>query len=320
MSDVEWQIRNWYNFVWLCGDSLVEQAVHSVDKIVWAMNDQPPVSCVGVGGRAVPANGGNIYDHFEVNYLFPNGVPRVPGQPADRPAATTRTHDYMMGTDGDADASAWAQPRIETHGKIKWQFQGEQYDMYQREHDVLFASIRNGKPMNDGKRWRPARCSAIMGRKAAYYGSADHLGSGAELAGEPGARTRSTGTASTRCRGAGDSRASPNGVGLRVERARRQTEKRIRRVWPRPSRPWPGGSVPRRAGSQARPEGACGGRKIRARIEEQAKKTATRSQPPTRSPFRTRPSPTTWCRSRPASSRWARPPPARSRTSSRCTR
>jgi len=65
MSDVEWQIRNWYNFVWLCGDSLVEQAVHSVDKIAWAMHDEAPVSCVGVGGRAIPAEGGNIFDHLD---------------------------------------------------------------------------------------------------------------------------------------------------------------------------------------------------------------------------------------------------------------
>ncbi len=74
MSDTEWQIRNWYNFVWLCGDSIVEQAVHSADKIAWAMHDEPPVSCVGVGGRDIPAEGGNIYDHFEVNYIYPNGV------------------------------------------------------------------------------------------------------------------------------------------------------------------------------------------------------------------------------------------------------
>ena len=84
MSDIEWQIRNWYNFVWLCGDSLVEQAVHSVDKIAWAMHDEPPVSCVGVGGRAIPAEGGNIYDHFEVNYIYPNGVRAFPRQPPDR--------------------------------------------------------------------------------------------------------------------------------------------------------------------------------------------------------------------------------------------
>src|SRR5438045_1930059 len=74
MSDTEWQIRNWYNFAWLCGDSLVEQAVHSADKIAWAMHDEPPTSCVAVGGRMVPNEGGNIYDHFEVNYTYPNGV------------------------------------------------------------------------------------------------------------------------------------------------------------------------------------------------------------------------------------------------------
>src|SRR3990170_9155800 len=52
MSDIEWQIRNWYNFTWLCGDSLVEQAVHNADKIMWLMKDQPPISAVAVGGRA----------------------------------------------------------------------------------------------------------------------------------------------------------------------------------------------------------------------------------------------------------------------------
>ena len=51
MSDVEWQIKNWYNFQWLCGDSVVEQAVHSADKIAWSQHDKPPLSCVAVGGR-----------------------------------------------------------------------------------------------------------------------------------------------------------------------------------------------------------------------------------------------------------------------------
>ena len=75
-SDVEWQLRNWYNFVWLCGDSLVEQAVHSVDKIAWAMKDVPPVRCVAHGGRQVRTapEYGNIYDHFSSDFVYPNGV------------------------------------------------------------------------------------------------------------------------------------------------------------------------------------------------------------------------------------------------------
>jgi len=169
MSDTEWQIRNWYNFTWLCGDSLVEQAVHNADKIMWIMKDQPPASVVAVGGRAVPANGGNIYDHFEANYLFPNGY-RVFLVNRQATGCFNGTLDYVMGTDGTLLLGA-GQPRIETpDGKIKWQFQGQEYDMYQKEHDVLFASIRSGKPKNDDLNLATSTLLAIMGRHAAYSG------------------------------------------------------------------------------------------------------------------------------------------------------
>jgi myo-inositol 2-dehydrogenase/D-chiro-inositol 1-dehydrogenase len=169
MSDIEWQVRNWYNFTWLSGDSLVEQAVHNADKIMWLVNDQPPISAVAVGGRAVPANGGNIYDHFAVNYLFPNGY-RVFLANRQATGCYNATHDYVMGTDGTLILGA-GQPRIETpDGKVKWQFQGEEYNMYQREHDVLFASIRSGKPKNDDLNLATSTLLAIMGRQAAYTG------------------------------------------------------------------------------------------------------------------------------------------------------
>ena len=169
MSDIEWQIRNWYNFVWLSGDSLVEQAVHNADKIMWVMKDQPPISAVAVGGRAVPANGGNIYDHFEVNYLFPNGY-RVFLANRQATGCYNATHDYVMGTDGTLILGV-GQPRIETpDGKVKWQFEGQVYDMYQREHDVLFASIRSGKPKNDDFNLATSTLLAILGRLAAYSG------------------------------------------------------------------------------------------------------------------------------------------------------
>jgi predicted dehydrogenase len=169
MSDIEWQIRNWYNFTWLCGDSLVEQAVHNADKIMWIMNDQPPSSAVGVGGRAVPANGGDIYDHFAVNYLFPNGY-RVFLANRQSTGCFNGTHDYVMGTDGTLVLGV-GPARIESpDGKVKWQFEGEAYDMYQREHDVLFASIRSGKPKNDDLNLATSTLLAIMGRHAAYSG------------------------------------------------------------------------------------------------------------------------------------------------------
>jgi myo-inositol 2-dehydrogenase / D-chiro-inositol 1-dehydrogenase len=169
MSDIEWQIRNWYNFTWLCGDSLVEQAVHNADKIMWIMKDQPPASVVAVGGRAVPANGGNIYDHFEANYVYPDGY-RVFLVNRQSTGCFNGTLDYVIGTDGTLLLGA-GQPRIQSpDGQIKWQFQGEEYDMYQREHDVLFASIRSGKPKNDDLNLATSTLLAIMGRHAAYSG------------------------------------------------------------------------------------------------------------------------------------------------------
>jgi myo-inositol 2-dehydrogenase / D-chiro-inositol 1-dehydrogenase len=167
MSDAEWQIRNWYNFVWLCGDSLVEQAVHSADKIAWAMKEEPPVSCVGVGGRTSPAEGGNIYDHFEINYIYANGTRAFL---ANRQIAGCHNEnsDYMLGTDGTCTIGRPGVPRIE--GKNPWTFTGQQYDMYQREHDVLFAAIRNNRPVNDGRRMATSTMLAMMGRMAAYTG------------------------------------------------------------------------------------------------------------------------------------------------------
>ena len=169
MSDIEWQVRNWYNFTWTGGDSLVEQAVHNADKIMWLMTDQPPINAVGVGGRAVPANGGNIYDHFAINYLWPNNY-RVFLANRQSTGCYNATHDYVMGTDGVLFLGA-GPARIESpDGKIKWQFEGQPYDMYQREHDVLFAAIRSGKPKNDDLNLATSTLLAIMGRHAAYSG------------------------------------------------------------------------------------------------------------------------------------------------------
>ena len=167
MSDVEWQVRNWYNFVWLCGDGLVEQAVHSADKIAWAMGDNPPENCVAVGGRQVPAHDGNIFDHFEVNYLYPNGVRAFLG--CRQIAGCHRENaDYILGTKGKLTIGRGLLPRIE--GENPWVYRGPRNNMYQEEHDVLFRAIRRGEPVNDGVRMANSTLLAIQGRMAAYTG------------------------------------------------------------------------------------------------------------------------------------------------------
>jgi predicted dehydrogenase len=167
ISDVEWMIRNWYNFTFLSGDGLVEQAVHSVDKVAWAMKDKPPVSCVAVGGRQIPAEGGNIFDHFEVNYLYPNNV-RAFLACRQMEGCYNENADYIMGSKGVCTIGRGPNPRIQ--GATNWTFSGQKNDMYQAEHDALFASIRRGQPINDGEWMTTSTMLAIMGRMAAYTG------------------------------------------------------------------------------------------------------------------------------------------------------
>ena len=169
MSDLEWQVRNWYNFYWLSGDGLVEQAVHSVDKIAWAMRDQPPLKAVAVGGRQIPNPGGNIFDHFEVNYEYPNGVRAFMGC-RQIPNCYNQNADYILGSTGVGTIGVRAQPEINGANERYWRYDGPRNNMYQTEHDELFASIRQGKPINDGVRMAHSTLLAIMGRAAAYTG------------------------------------------------------------------------------------------------------------------------------------------------------
>jgi len=143
MSDVEWQIRNWYNFVWLCGDGLVEQAIHSIDKMMWAMKDLPPLKCTAVGGRQTPNHDGNIYDHIEVNYEWANGVR---GFMAQRQIAGchSETKDYITGTKG----IGWLGSRrgAEFTGEKTWHYEGPETEsqmfgsMYRNEHATFLAA------------------------------------------------------------------------------------------------------------------------------------------------------------------------------------
>lgn len=167
VGDLEWQLRNWYNFVWLCGDGYVEQACHSVDKVAWAMRDTPPLKAVAVGGRQTPNNQGNIYDHMFVVYEYPDDVRGFVGQ---RQIGDTYSEnsDYLMCSAGSGKIPGWQAPHYT--GKESWRYHGPKTDMYQEEHNQLFAAIRSGKPINDGPRMAQSTLMGIMGRMAAYTG------------------------------------------------------------------------------------------------------------------------------------------------------
>uniref|UniRef100_A0A7C2K232 Gfo/Idh/MocA family oxidoreductase n=1 Tax=Schlesneria paludicola TaxID=360056 RepID=A0A7C2K232_9PLAN len=168
ITDLEWMVRNWYNFVWLSGDGLVEQAVHTVDWLAWTMKDVMPASCTAVGGRQIPAHGGNIWDHIEVNYQWDNDL-GTRGFLAQRQISGCYNDNglVVLGTKGSAHIGGRG---VQITGEQPWRYEGEKPNMYQVEHNEFFASLRAGKPLNDGDRMCTSTLMGIMGRMAGYTG------------------------------------------------------------------------------------------------------------------------------------------------------
>jgi predicted dehydrogenase len=174
MSDMEYQMRNWYYFTWLSGDHNVEQHIHSLDKIAWALKDVYPVRAVGLGGRQVRTGPeyGHIFDHHAVVYEYANGS-RLFSYCRQQAGCANDVSDHFWGTQGTCDVIASFPPRVKISGPNAWVSHADrnaQLDMYQIEHDELFASIRAGKPINDGEWMAKSTLMGIMGRMATYTG------------------------------------------------------------------------------------------------------------------------------------------------------
>jgi predicted dehydrogenase len=169
-TDMYWQMRNWYNFTWLSGDFNVEQHVHFLDVCAWVMKDEYPVRAVGMGGRQVRTGPeyGTIYDHFSVVYEYAGGA-RLFSNCRQQNGCKNDISAHVMGTRGQAQLSERTRGLwIKSPGE--WHYDGPANEMYQVEHDQLFASIRTGRPLNNGEYMCKSTLLAIMGRMAAYTG------------------------------------------------------------------------------------------------------------------------------------------------------
>lgn len=168
-TQMTYQMRNWYYHNWLSGDFIVEQAVHSLDMMSWIMGDKMPIRATGTGGRQVRVDEkyGNIYDHFAVEFEYANGV-RAFHFTRQQAGTSHRNSVDVMGSDGSAFMNIGRDYAIT--GKNAWKYDGPKNNMYQTEHDELFASIRSGKPMNDGEWMANSTMLAIWARMAGYTG------------------------------------------------------------------------------------------------------------------------------------------------------
>jgi len=165
-TDMEWQLRNWNYFTWLGGDHIVEQHVHNLDIMNWVVGAHP-ISAYAMGGRqARPSKDfGHIYDHFAVEYEYPNGI-KVFSQCRQIDDCTSRVGEQFVGTKGFSNCQNF----IQVKGGDPWRFGGKDPNAYRQEHLNLINSIRAGNPINEAQTIAESTMTGIIGRESAYSG------------------------------------------------------------------------------------------------------------------------------------------------------
>jgi predicted dehydrogenase len=157
-GDMEWQHRNWYSFVWICGDQIVEQHFHNIDFICWVMGGHPTqvVASGGISWRKGNELYGNIYDHMNSEFDFPNGVRYF-----------SFCRQYQRGTYNEVSDMITGSKGVSTGLDM-----GERgIDPYVQEHINLVNSIRGAGPyLNEGQAIAESTMTAIMARESAYSG------------------------------------------------------------------------------------------------------------------------------------------------------
>jgi predicted dehydrogenase len=165
-TEMEYQMRNWYYFNWLCGDHITEQHIHNIDVINWFKGSNP-VKAQGFGGREVRKgkDHGEIFDHHFVEFHYADGS-ILNSQCRHIPKTSAKVDELIMGTKGKIFCGA---ANIRDHkGTILYQFDKKQEnDPYQNEHVELFAAIAKGEyKFADAENGAKSSMTSILGRMA----------------------------------------------------------------------------------------------------------------------------------------------------------
>jgi myo-inositol 2-dehydrogenase / D-chiro-inositol 1-dehydrogenase len=172
MTDMEYQVFNWYHHIWLCGDQICEQHIHNLDVANWVMGSHP-ISAYGMGGRQVRdkmGQVGEIWDHFAIEYEYPNGG-RVMSMCRHWRQADDKVDEFVIGTKGFGRPDG----QLEVRGGEKWRYNAKadkerHQNPYVQEHIDLLKSLKAGQPLNEAQRVAESTLTAICGRMSAYTG------------------------------------------------------------------------------------------------------------------------------------------------------
>ncbi len=166
LTEMEYQLLNWYYFAWACGDHIVEQHIHNLDVINWVKNGHP-VKARSMGGRELTKSpdDGEIFDHFATEFEYADGS-ICSSYCRHQPNCWDSVSEHAVGTKGKVDISG-----AKIFGDSQWRYKAEgAKDPYQQEHDDLFAAIRGDKPYSEAENGAMSTMTAIFGRMAAYSG------------------------------------------------------------------------------------------------------------------------------------------------------
>ncbi len=169
-TEMEYQMRNWYYFNWLCGDHITEQHIHNLDVINWFKGGHP-VKAQGLGGRQVRKgkDHGEIFDHHYVEFEYADGS-ILNSQCRHIPGTMSKVDELLIGTKGKIFTGA---ANIKDHtGKLIYQYDTKlENNPYQTEHDELFAAIAKGEyKYADAENGASSTMTSILGRMATYTG------------------------------------------------------------------------------------------------------------------------------------------------------
>lgn len=171
-TEMEYQMRNWYYFTWLCGDHILEQHIHNIDVANWFIGEYPE-SAQGMGGRQVRIGKdyGEIFDHHFVEFSYPGGAV-IASQCRHQPDTMSRVSEFFQGTRGTVDTDGGGRGLVKDwKGKMLYDHRGDDDpNPYQQEHDELFASIRKGEVIDNTENGAKSTLTALMGRMATYSG------------------------------------------------------------------------------------------------------------------------------------------------------
>jgi predicted dehydrogenase len=169
-TEMEYQMRNWYYFNWLCGDHICEQHIHNIDVINWAKNAYP-VKARGTGGREV-RNGkdhGEIFDHHIVEFEYADGT-ILNSQCRHIPGTWAKVDELAIGTKANIKFDEGL--IVDHKGKTLFSHDDKNDpNPYQVEHDELFEAIsKNEYKFSDAENGAKSTMTSILGRLATYSG------------------------------------------------------------------------------------------------------------------------------------------------------